>query len=152
MHQPERFPVSEDEIEGMTTWTLIRLGHHLERLLTDALRPCGLTPLQYGVLAHLSARPALTQSALADAVLVRPQSMQHHLNHLVQLDLVERSARRGKGQRNPVHLTAGGLAALRQAHRAIVHANSTAALGLTGDEHRSLDVIAHHLLAVEALQ
>ena len=40
--------VTEADIEAMTTWTLIRLGRHLEHLLADALRPHGLTPQQYG--------------------------------------------------------------------------------------------------------
>ena len=80
MGEQERSPVTAADIEAMTTWTLVRLGRHLEHLLADALRPHGLTPQQYGILAQLSARPALTQAALAEAVLMRPQSMQHQLD------------------------------------------------------------------------
>ncbi|GAA3560368.1 hypothetical protein GCM10022197_14800 [Microlunatus spumicola] len=143
--------VTEADIEAMTTWTLIRLGRHLEHLLTDALRPHGLTPQQYGILAQLSARPALTQAALAEAVLMRPQSMQHQLQRLEELGLIERPTLRGRGQRNPVHLSEAGLVALGEVHERIRHANSDAALGLDPDEHRVLDAMAHRLLLVGSL-
>lgn len=143
--------VTETDIEAMTTWTLVRLGRHLEHLLTNALRPHGLTPQQYGILAQLSARPALTQSALAEAVLMRPQSMQHQLERLEDLGLIERPTLRGRGQRNPVHLSEAGLAALSRVHEQIRHANSDDALGVDPDERQALDALAHRLLRLDSL-
>jgi DNA-binding MarR family transcriptional regulator len=144
-------PVTEADIEAMTTWTLVRLGRHLEHLLAEALRPHGLTPQQYGILAQLSARPALTQAALAEAVLMRPQSMQHQLERLEDLGLIERPALRGRGQRNPVHLSEAGLTALSRVHGRIQHANSDTALGVDPSEHEALDAMAHRLLLLESL-
>lgn len=142
---------TDADIEAMTTWTLIRLGRHLERLLTDALRPHGLTPQQYGILAHLSARPALTQAELAMAVLIRPQSMQHQLDRLEEAGLIERSTSRGRGQPSPVHLTETGCAALLKANDQIQHANSDDALGVDPKEHQTLDALAHRMLLIQSL-
>lgn len=144
--------VTEADIEAMTTWTLIRLGRHLEHLLADALRPHGLTPQQYGILAQLSARPALTQAALAEAVLMRPQSMQHQLERLQDLGLIERPTLRGRGQRNPVHLSEAGVAALSRVGEQIQHANSDDALGVDPQEHQLLDAMAHRLLLIGSLR
>ena len=83
---------------------------------------------------------------------MRPQSMQHQLQRLEDLGLIERPTLRGRGQRNPVHLSEAGLAALGEVHERIQHANSDDALGLDPHEHQALDAVAHRLLLVDSLR
>lgn len=113
------------------TWTLIKAGRHWEALLTDVLAPHGLTPVQYGLLAHLAAEPGLTQAELARRVLMRPQSMSYLLDGLVERGLVDRVGERGSGRANPIELTDSGADLLAGAWPVVKQVNSPAALGIS---------------------
>lgn len=98
-----------------------------------------LTPVQFGVLAHLSVRPPTTQAELARSVLVRPQSMDPLLRALESRGLIQRSSLRASGRPNPVTITAAGKQLLQEVWEPIMATNDLAAFGLDQNEGRRLN-------------
>jgi DNA-binding MarR family transcriptional regulator len=121
---------TEDDLDGVITWSTVRAARRLERILTDVLAVFDLTPVQFGVLIHLAVRPSITQAALAREILVRPQSMDPLLAALESRSLVERSELRGRGRRNPVTLTASGAALLRDVWGPVTATNNLSGFGV----------------------
>lgn len=67
--------VDPQAIDDVVAWTVIRAARSAGRMMTAVLRPYGLTPVEFGVLAQLAAHGSLPQAAIARAVEVRPGSM-----------------------------------------------------------------------------
>lgn len=82
--------------------------HALHRRMDDALRPLGLSPAQYAVLAELNARPDQANADLAERAFITPQSMQGVLKGLEQAGLVERRQDSQHGRRQLARLTESG--------------------------------------------
>lgn len=82
--------------------------HALHRRMEEALRPSGLTPAQYAVLAELNVRPDQTNADLADRAFITPQSMQGVLARLEAMGLVERRQDTKHGRRQLARLTPKG--------------------------------------------
>lgn len=133
--------VSQDDLDGLTAWTLIRAAHRVEQQLTELFASRGLSPVQFGVLAHLATGAPLTRAQLARQVLVRPQSIAGVLDGLTARGLVLDQGRRGKGRPNPVSLTEHGRQVLTEVWPAVVAATSPAGLGLSAVDGAHLDRI-----------
>jgi DNA-binding MarR family transcriptional regulator len=84
--------------------------HALHRRMEEALKPLGLNPAQYAVLAELNARPDQTNANLADRAFITPQSMQGVLAKLEESRLVERRQDVHHGRRQLARLTPEGYA------------------------------------------
>lgn len=82
--------------------------HALHRRLEEALKPLGLNPAQYAVLAQLNARPDQTNADLAERAFITPQSMQGVLAKLEGWKLVERRQDAHHGRRQLARLTPKG--------------------------------------------
>jgi DNA-binding MarR family transcriptional regulator len=82
--------------------------HALHRRIEEALRPLGLSPAQYAVLAELNVRPDQSNAGLADRAFITPQSMQGVLARLETMGLVERRQDVHHGRRQLARLTAAG--------------------------------------------
>lgn len=82
--------------------------HALHRRMEEALKPMGLSPAQYAVLAELNVRPDQTNADLAERAFITPQSMQGVLARLETAGLVERRQDSRHGRRQLARLTAAG--------------------------------------------
>lgn len=125
---------SPEELERSTTWSIIRTAHLLEREVTALFAEHDLSPVQFGVLAHLAAHSSRTIAELARAVLVRPQSLTGVITSLETRTLVQRPSHRGRGRPSPVTLTAGGQQLLAQVWPVFTAADRATSLGLHPDE------------------
>lgn len=142
---------SPADIDGFLAWTLVRLGHGVEQVLTDSIADHGLTTRQFGVLALLAAHPDedLSQSDLARAVLVRVQSIGPLVGSLVDRGLITRRGPGGRGRRTSFDLTADGRELLAGAWTRVTDRNDPASLGLDDDEARTLaDLLQRPLEAI----
>ena len=141
--------VTTEQIDGLVTWTLIRAAHRVERSLTRLFAGYGLSPTQFGVLAHLSTEQPQTQAELARAILLRPQSVAELIEGLVERGLLVRTGPRGRGRPNPVALSTEGIDLLGQVWPAVEAANDLSHLGMTSTETATLNGQLHTLLRSE---
>jgi DNA-binding MarR family transcriptional regulator len=128
MAHPHEF--TEDDLGSVITWSAVRAARRLERILTEVLAAWDLSPVQFGVLAHLAVRSPLTQAELAREVHVRPQSMDPLLAGLEARGLIARSADRGRGRANPVTLADAGLELLRETWGPVSATNDLSRFGV----------------------
>lgn len=135
-----------EDLDGLTSWTLIRAAHHVERELTALFAEFGLSPSQFGVLAYLAAGEPLTQADLARLVLVRPQSIADVIEGMVQRDLLVRTGQRGRGRRNPVTLSVHGSHVLEAAWEAVLASDQRSSTKLAAAEREQLNDMLHLVL------
>ena len=112
---PGEFAVSNDDVDSVAAWTVIRAARELARRLAEELRPLDLSPVEFGALVQLAAGGERNQAELARAVGVRPQSMATLVGGLEARGLVERGAAPGRGRASRLHLTPDGRALLADA-------------------------------------
>lgn len=75
----------------LTLYLVKQLEQVIRALLDDALRPLGLTTLQYTALSVLERRPdGLSSAQLARRAFVRPQTMHEMVLSLIDRGLIER--------------------------------------------------------------
>lgn len=135
----DRVQLHQDDIDGILMWSLIRAARRAGQIVSDALRPHGLNPVQFGVLAQLAAAGMMTQAQLARAVLVRPQSMAPLLTEMEELGLITRSQMRERGRSNPVALTDAGAQRLREAWPSASNTNDLSRVGIDVDSSRAVN-------------
>ena len=139
-------PWTQDSLAALPAWTLVRAYHTIAHGLTGLFERHGLTPVQFGVLAQLSATPDLLQSELARRVLIRPQSMAAVITQLVDRGLLERLGEGGRGRPVPLRLTDGGDRLLRRAAADVHGFNQPASLGLADYEAGMLNALLHKVI------
>lgn len=136
-------------LQSIPAWTLVRAYHAVGRELYRLFADVDLTPVQFGVLAQLTATPDLTSSQLARAVLIRPQSMAEVVSTLVDRGLLERRGPGGRGRPVPLTVTAAGTAVLGRAGTALLDLHSAEGLGLEAPDLVTLNAlllrVLHHL-------
>lgn len=142
----EPVQLTVEQLDSLVTWTLVRAAHRVERSLTEVFAGHGLTPMQFGVLAHLATEVPMTQADLARAVLVRPQSMHQLVGQMVERGLVERTGARGRGRVNRLVLTRTGSALLERVWPAVLRANDLGPAGLDAGRAEELNAALHALL------
>ena len=84
---------------------LARVFAKIERRAIGQLRPRGLSDGQFDVLAHVGARPGISQQALADALLVTKGNVCQLLGRMEAAGLL---VRRQEGRRKHLFLTERG--------------------------------------------
>ncbi|GAA3226029.1 hypothetical protein GCM10017691_15280 [Pseudonocardia petroleophila] len=136
--------MSEVSEESFVAWTLVRASHVVARGFTAVFAQVGLTPTQFGVLAHLADEPALTQAELARRVLVRPQSLGELLVPLLERGLVSRDGPGGRGRRSGIAITDAGRELVAAALPGV--RRFEAGLGLDPGQLRTLDDLLHTVL------
>lgn len=138
--------LTDDDLEGLVTWTLIRAAHSAERGLAALFARHNLSAVQFGVLATLATRPGITQAELARAVLVRPQAITGVVSALLERGLIGRTGSTGRGRRNPIELSTAGEALLEQVWPVVMKANSPSSMGITIGDLSTLNRLLHALL------
>ena len=136
---------SADDIERFLAWRLVRTGREIERALTDTIASDALTTTQFGVLSLLATGADFTQSDLARAVLVRPQSVGPLITSLTGRGLIARRGPGGRGRRTHFDLTPAGRHLIEHAWPRVTTRHSPARLGLAEDDARTLDRLLHTL-------
>jgi DNA-binding MarR family transcriptional regulator len=131
--------------ESVTGWTLVQAGTAMAKTFTAAMATIGLTPTQFGVLAHLVHEPGISQADLARQVLVTPQSMGELLVSLERLGYVSRTGAQRRGRPIAVAITDAGLAVLDRAAPIVLELNRPAALGLSAAESVRLNDLLHRV-------
>lgn len=140
--------LTTDDLDGLVTWTLIRAAHVAERRLTQLFAAHELSPVQFGILAHLSTGHPLTSAQLARHVLTRPQSIASVVDGLIERRLVERAGARAKGRPNPIALTRSGQELLAAVWPAVLQANRPETLGLPRGDAAALNRILHSIAGI----
>ena len=137
MADPE--DLTAEELDAITTWSIVRVARFVGQRLADRLAAHDLTPIHFGVLAHLAIAAEMTQAELARSVLVRPQSIAALLDGLEERGLIQRTGDRARGRRNPVRLTAAGRRALDAVRPVAAAANDLTDAGLSLEESARLN-------------
>lgn len=119
------------------------LGYHLRRAqlrafaaFAERLAGTGLTPMLYGVLATIEARPDAGQGEVADLLGTDRSTMVRLMDRLVTRGLVRRVAHASDRRAVIPTLTGDGSALLEQA-TPLVHASEDAFAAALSDEERS---------------
>ena len=130
---------SAHDIERFLAWRVVRTGREVERALTDTIGEHDLTTTQFGVLSLLGTGTDFTQSDLARAVLVRPQSVGPLITSLTGRGLIARRGPGGRGRRAYFDLTPAGRHLIEHAWPRVTARHSLARLGLDEHDARTLD-------------
>ena len=131
--------LTAEELDGVLTWSVVRVARFMGQRLAERLAAHGLNPIHFGVLAYLAMAPDMTQADLARSVLIRPQSIAPLLDGLEQRGLIRRTGSRTRGRRNPVQITADGRQALTAVWEVALSTNDLTDAGLTGTESTELN-------------
>jgi len=135
----ERDDMTAEELDGILTWSIVRVARLAGQRLTDRLAGHDLNPIQFGVLAHLAIETEMTQADLARSVLVRPQSIAPLLDGLQERELIVRTGHRARGRRNPVRITPEGRSALDAVRGIALSSNDLTDAGLALSESAELN-------------
>lgn len=135
----EQGTLTAEELDRILTWSIVRVARFAGQRLANRLADHGVTPVHFGVLAHVAINAEMTQADLARAVLVRPQSIAPLLDGLEERGLIRRTGNRARGRRNPVQLTDDGRHALDSAWEVALGSNDLSDAGLTLDESEELN-------------
>ncbi|MEI4271538.1 MarR family transcriptional regulator [Klenkia sp. LSe6-5] len=136
-----------DRLDGVLAWNVLRAARSVGNRLAERLTGHGLNPVQFGVLAFLADRTAMTTAEIAREVLLRPQSVAPLLDQLEERGLARRSGTREKGRRNPIEITDAGRAALDGAWATAAEAGDLSDLGITEQESRQLNALLLRIIA-----
>lgn len=136
---------SEADIDNVLVWTAVRVGRRLERIVTDRLAGHGLNPVQFGVLVYLGARPGMSQSDLARAIYIRPQSVRETIATMTDRGLLHRDGPPGRGRRSAMRLTADGHALLERVWP-VVTGIDPADVGIAPNDEPVLNRLLHMVL------
>jgi DNA-binding MarR family transcriptional regulator len=107
--QPESKPVQKDLNSSLRFGFLIHDVSRLRRIVVDrALKPLGITRSQWWVLAFLSRRDGMTQTALAADLDLTKVAIGGLLDRMEASEFVERRADPNDGRARRVYLTKAG--------------------------------------------
>jgi DNA-binding MarR family transcriptional regulator len=90
-------------------------GQRTAHGFAEALRPLGLRPPHFGLMALIQAHPGTTQQQLVTRSLIDPSSMVAIIDELEELGLVERRRHASDRRKHAVHLTPKGERTLGEA-------------------------------------
>lgn len=113
------YAINADEISGCTCRRARRLSRQLTQLYDHALKPVGITPNQFDLLAHLnrvliSGEDGIAIGLLAERIVMHPTTVNRDLAPLLARRLIA-NARVSDGRVRAVCITAKGRRALAKA-------------------------------------
>jgi DNA-binding MarR family transcriptional regulator len=136
----------------LTLYLVKRLELAIRALLDDALRPLGLTTLQYTALTVLEASGALSSAQLARRSFLRPQTMHEMVLALEKRGLIERTPKPGNKRVLLASLTADGHAVLAGCAPAVAEVEQELLAGLSPDRRGTFrEGLQHGVTALGAL-
>lgn len=115
----------------LTLYLVKRLELAIRALLDDALRPLGLTTLQYTALTVLEAGGALSSAQLARRSFLRPQTMHEMVLALEKRGLIARSPKADNRRILLAGLTDAGRALLADCAPAVAEVETALMAGLS---------------------
>jgi len=101
-------PVAARELAACACLKLRKVTRKVTQIYERTLEPVGLGASQFGVLAHLAARPRYTIGGLAAALMMDPTTLTRVLRPLERDGLVELVAAADDRRRREVAMTARG--------------------------------------------
>lgn len=134
-------PLHPGEMCGsvMPTWLyLVRVHDRMQHHLMDHLGSYDLTTAQYDVLAHLSAKPGISQQALAQELLVTKGNICGLIDRLSARGLVERRSDPEDRRLNLLYLTSDGEKLAKEAVPAYAEFVQEHMAGLTTEQLASM--------------
>lgn len=114
------YPINADEISGCTCRRARRLSRQLTQLFDHALKPAGITPNQFDVLAHLnhaliSGEDGIAIGVLAERIVMHPTTVNRDLAPLLANRLASERKSTSDGRVRAVRITAKGRRTLAKA-------------------------------------
>jgi DNA-binding MarR family transcriptional regulator len=130
------------------------LGYHLRRAQLRAFAAfarevAGLSPMLFGVLATIEARPGIGQGEIADVLGADRSTMVRLVDQLERRDLVRRESRPDDRRTVVPTLTEGGRAALAAATPQVLASEELFAGDLSPDERRTLADLLQRIAATD---
>jgi DNA-binding MarR family transcriptional regulator len=136
----------------LTLYLVKRLELAIRALLDDALRPVGLTTLQYTALTVLEASGALSSAQLARRSFLRPQTMHEMVLALEKRELIERTPKPGNRRVLLADLTAAGRALLAACAPAVAEVELELLADLSPDQRTTFrEGLQHGVTTLGAL-
>lgn len=105
-------------------YLLWQTAHLVNREMSAALQPFGLTPAQFGALVHTGREPGVSAAELARRINLTPQSIQTALRPLIERTWMERRPHPVNRRVLGNFLTEDGLTATQQASSAVTTADA----------------------------
>lgn len=140
-------PPADSRLDGL-------LGYHLRRAQLRAFAAfarevAGLSPMLFGVLATIEARPGIGQGEIADVLGADRSTMVRLVDQLERRDLVRRESRPDDRRTVVPTLTEGGRAALAAATPQVLASEELFAGDLSPDERRTLADLLQRIAATD---
>jgi DNA-binding MarR family transcriptional regulator len=127
-------------MEKLTLGYMLKsVQYTLRQDLDSTLRQIGLTAPQYSVLRELELEPGSTNTALADACFVTPQTMIKILQKLEKAGYVLRESHPHHGRKIITNLTPAGRRQLANAQKRVEAIENLLTRGLTDSEQQVLN-------------
>jgi DNA-binding MarR family transcriptional regulator len=121
-------------VEGYPGFLLRQAAYRLRPALDAALRPHGITAVQYGVLSVLARDPGASSADLARACSTTPQAMNGVVATLARDGLIERHPHPTHGRILQVTLTAEGERRLEAARPVVLRLEADIERDFSGEE------------------
>jgi DNA-binding MarR family transcriptional regulator len=138
--------------EPLTLYLVKRLELVIRALMDDALRPLGLTTLQYTAMSVLEGRGALSSAQLARRSFLRPQTMHEMVLTLEKRGLLVRKPQPDNKRILLATLTGKGRALLAESGPAVLEIEHALLAGLGADQTAVLrESLQHGVSALAAL-
>jgi len=133
------------------SFLLAQVGAHAASQFAERLWKLKLAPRHAGILRILSARPAITQQALATTLGMVPSRLVVLVDEMEQRGLIERRENPDDRRRYALHITEKGLSTLEVIGR-IAREHSQALLAaISGDEQRQLATLLQRIADQQGL-
>ena len=127
-------------MEKLTTGYMLKsVQHTLRQNLNSSLRKAGLTTPQYSILRELEIEPGSTNSSLANASFVTPQTMNKILQKLEKAGYIIRESHPHHGRKIIYNLTPAGKRQLAIAQKRVEAIETLLTRGLTVSEQQVLN-------------
>jgi DNA-binding MarR family transcriptional regulator len=129
-------------MEKMTPGYMMKyVQHTLRKSLDSTLREIGLTTPQYSVLRELELEPGSTNTDLANASFVTPQTMIKILQKLEEAGYIQRESDPHHGRKILTNLTPAGKRQLADAQQRVEVIETRLTQGLTDREQKVLNAL-----------
>ncbi|WP_209619283.1 MarR family winged helix-turn-helix transcriptional regulator [Saccharothrix coeruleofusca] len=128
----------------LTLYLVKRLEMVIRALLDDALRPLGLTTLQYTALSVLRSRGALSSAQLARRSFLRPQTMHEMVLTLEKRGLITRTPAPGNRRILLASLTETGHALMTECVPAVRELENRMLIGLSPQRQAEFRGVLQH--------
>lgn len=119
--------------ELLVLWELMQTAQLATRAFRKLCASANLAPRQFGILACLADGDDFSKAQLADALMIRPQSVDPLVEGLVNDGLVARDGPPRRGRAAGISITASGLERLTRIRPEVIALNAPHKVGIEAD-------------------